>query len=58
LGALVFELAGVLIVGTASVVEPGAFPDETVWSHYGEGYLFIPLVLPLVGLYWLRRGRR
>ncbi|WP_093262738.1 hypothetical protein [Thermostaphylospora chromogena] len=58
LWALGFELAGVLVVGTASLLAPGAFPDETVWSDYGRGYVFIPLFLPLVGLYWLRRGRR
>jgi hypothetical protein len=52
-----FELAGVLIVGTASLVDPGAFPDQTVWSDLGMGYLFIPLVLPFVGLWWLRRSR-
>ncbi|MEO3800191.1 hypothetical protein [Nonomuraea sp. B1E8] len=57
LAALGIELAGVLIIGTASLVDPSAFPDETVWSAYGRGYLFIPLVLPLVGLYWLLRRR-
>ncbi|TDC99814.1 hypothetical protein E1292_30530 [Nonomuraea deserti] len=57
LAALGIELAGVLIIGTASLVDPTAFPDETVWSAYGRGYLFIPLVLPLVGLYWLLRRR-
>ncbi|TDD21733.1 hypothetical protein [Nonomuraea diastatica] len=57
LAALGIELAGVLIIGTASLVDPAAFPDETVWSAYGRGYLFIPLVLPLVGLYWLLRRR-
>ncbi|MGY1637044.1 hypothetical protein ACI78V_10365 [Geodermatophilus sp. SYSU D00742] len=50
------ELAGVLVVGTLSVLDPAAFPDETVWSAYGRGYLFIPLVLPVLGLLWLRRG--
>ncbi|MGW2153036.1 hypothetical protein [Nonomuraea sp. NPDC001699] len=57
LGALVIELAGVLVIGTASLVDPAAFPDATVWSSYGKGYLFIPLVLPFVGLYWLLRRR-
>ncbi|MFC4111953.1 hypothetical protein [Nonomuraea zeae] len=57
LAALGIELAGVLIIGTLSLVDPAAFPDETVWSAYGRGYLFIPLVLPLVGLYWLWRRR-
>ncbi|MGH3488569.1 MAG: hypothetical protein ACRDP8_11755 [Actinopolymorphaceae bacterium] len=49
------ELVGVLVIGTFSLLDPGAFPDETVWSTYGRGYLFIPLVLPIVGLLWLRR---
>ncbi|CAN5362418.1 membrane protein [soil metagenome] len=53
--AVVFELVGVLVIGTLSVAASEAFPDETVWSGYGQGYLFIPLVLPFVGLYWLRR---
>ncbi|MER6948853.1 hypothetical protein ABT294_33020 [Nonomuraea sp. NPDC000554] len=57
LAALGVELAGVLVVGTASVVDAAAFPHDTVWSVYGKGYLFIPLVLPLVGLYWLLRRR-
>ncbi|MEV5894170.1 hypothetical protein [Nonomuraea fuscirosea] len=55
--SLGIELGGVLLIGTASLVDPAAFPDETVWSAYGRGYLFIPLVLPLVGLYWLWRRR-
>lgn len=48
------ELAGVLVVGTASLVFPGAFPDATVWSDFGGGYGFVPLVLPVLGLLWLR----
>ncbi len=44
------ELAGVLIVGTASVARPSAFPDATVWSSYGAGYACIPLILPIMGL--------
>ncbi|MFE9838808.1 hypothetical protein ACFYP4_27260 [Streptomyces sp. NPDC005551] len=51
------ELAGVLIVGTWTLVEPSAFPDATVWSDYGMGYLFIPVLLPLTAMYWLRRAR-
>ncbi len=49
------ELAGVLITGVLSVVDDSLFPDQTVWSGFGEGYVFVPLVLPLVGLWWLRR---
>lgn len=47
------ELAGVLVVGTLSMLDPEAFPRATVWSGYGSGYVFIPLVLPVLGLYWL-----
>lgn len=50
------ELAGVLIVGTWTVVDGSAFPDATVWSDYGMGYVFIPVLLPLSALYWLRKG--
>ncbi|MEU6034805.1 hypothetical protein ABZ801_05300 [Actinomadura sp. NPDC047616] len=53
------ELVGVLAVGSLSLADKEAFPDETVWSVYGQGYGFIPLVLPVIGLYWLwRTGRR
>ncbi|MFI9024887.1 hypothetical protein [Streptomyces sp. NPDC053560] len=52
------ELLGVLGVGTWTLLEPSAFPDATVWSGYGYGYLFIPVFLPVTGLLWLRRGRR
>ncbi|MEU4379363.1 hypothetical protein GA0070610_0637 [Micromonospora echinofusca] len=51
------ELAGVLGVGTLSLVEPELFPDETVWSRFGSGYGYIPLVLPVLGLLWLWRTR-
>ena len=56
--AITVELVGVLVVGTLSLVDRAAFPDETVWSAYGRGYLFIPLVLPVVGLLYLRRAGR
>jgi hypothetical protein len=48
------ELVGVLAVGTASLVDPEAFPHATVWSGFGRGYGFVPLVLPVLGLLWLR----
>ncbi|MEU6525483.1 hypothetical protein ABZ892_22350 [Streptomyces sp. NPDC046924] len=51
------ELVGVLTVGTWTLVDPAAFPDATVWSDYGMGYLFIPVLLPLTAMYWLRRAR-
>ena len=52
------ELAGVLAVGTWSLVDPASFPDATVWSGYGSGYGFVPLVLPVFGLLWLRYWAR
>jgi hypothetical protein len=52
------ELAGVLAVGTWSVLDKASFPDATVWSTYGVGYGFVPLVLPVFGLLWLRRFAR
>ena len=52
------ELVGVLAVGTWSLADPASFPDATVWSGYGSGYGFVPLVLPVFGLLWLRHWRR
>ncbi|MBO3680973.1 hypothetical protein [Streptomyces sp. NEAU-YJ-81] len=52
------ELVGVLTVGTWTLADPSAFPDQTVWSDYGMGYLFIPIFLPVTGLLWLRKARR
>ncbi|WP_298743602.1 hypothetical protein [uncultured Microbacterium sp.] len=52
--AICFELAGVLVVGTLSLTHPELFAhDATVWSGYGYGYFWIPLVLPFVGIWWL-----
>jgi hypothetical protein len=52
------ELIGVLAVGTASLIFKAEFPDATVWSGYGEGYGFVPLILPILGLWWLRHAGR
>ena len=55
--AVGFELLGVLVVGTLTVLVARDFPDDTVWSVYGRGYGFVPLVLPFVGLWWLWHTR-
>lgn len=55
--AVLVELVGVLTVGTLSVLDPAAFPRATVWSIYGIGYGFVPLVLPALGLLWLYKTR-
>ncbi|MDT0214735.1 hypothetical protein Q9R29_12650 [Rothia sp. ARF10] len=55
--ACTIELVGVLVVGALSYAVPSAFPDKTVWSHFGSGYGFVPLVLPVLGIWWLTRVR-
>lgn len=55
---VLIELVGVLTVGLTSALEPQDFHDATVWSDFGSGYGFVPLVLPFVGLWWLRRQGR
>jgi hypothetical protein len=57
-----FELLGVIVIGTLSILVPSIFVqgsgvDGTVWSYYGFGYLFIPVVLPVLGMLWLRSRR-
>lgn len=55
--AVGIELLGVLSVGALSYAATDLFPDKTVWSHFGQGYAFLPLVLPFAGLAWLRHTR-
>lgn len=56
--AVGIEMAGILLVGSTSLLVPEEFPDQTVWSDFGIGYGFVPLVLPFVGLWWLWRTHR
>ena len=56
--AITFELVGVLAVGTLSLVAPELFAHSSVWSVFGRDYLFIPLILPILGLVWLSRDAR
>ncbi len=53
--SVAIELAGVLLVGLTSVLLPQDYQDTTVWSEFGRGYGFVPLVLPVAGLWWLLR---
>jgi hypothetical protein len=55
--AAAVELAGVLAVGALTLADPGAFPDETVWSRFGQGYGYLPLLLPVAALAWLAAGQ-
>ena len=54
---IIFEFVGVLAVGILSLVDAELFPADTVWSGFGRGYLFITLVLPVLGMLWLYRTR-
>jgi hypothetical protein len=56
--ACAVELTGVLVVGALSLADQEAFPDETVWSGFGQGYGYVPLVLPVLGLLYLRAQGR
>lgn len=51
--AILLELVGVLTVGLLSVFDRAAFPRAAVWSDFGSGYGFVPLILPILGLWWL-----
>jgi hypothetical protein len=54
---IVFELVGVLAVGTLSLLDPALFHHPSVWSAFGIGYGFVPLALPVLGMLWLYRRR-
>ncbi len=56
--SVVFELVGVLAVGTLSFVAPELFDHASVWSGFGSGYGYLPLVLPVLGLIWIRKAKR
>jgi hypothetical protein len=58
LASVVFELAGVATVGTLSFIAPELFAHPSVWSGFGSGYGYIPLVLPILGLLWIRKTKR
>jgi hypothetical protein len=55
--ALIIEFAGVLLIGALSLTAPVLFNHPTVWSQFGAGYGFVPLVLPGIGMLWLFRVR-
>ncbi|MFM6977568.1 MAG: hypothetical protein ACKOWR_02475 [Micrococcales bacterium] len=55
---IAFELIGVLVVGTISIFDVSVFPHSTVWSWYGVSYGWFPLIMPIVGLIWLRKQKQ
>ena len=58
LASLIFELLGVLTVGTLSLFAPELFAHASVWSGFGSGYGYLPLALPVLGLLWLRTSNK
>lgn len=56
--AIAVEATGVIVVGLLSLLDGSLFPDATVWSDFGQGYGYVPLVLPWVGLWWVHRVSR
>jgi hypothetical protein len=56
--SVVFELVGVLAVGTLSFAAPELFNHASVWSGFGAGYGYLPLALPILGLIWIRKTNR
>ena len=56
-GTITFELLGVLVIGVLSIADPALFPHDTVWSVFGRGYVFVPLILPVLGMVWLAKHR-
>lgn len=54
----VVELLGVLVVGTLGFAAPELWPDATVWTAFGIGYGWVPLILPMLALTLLIKARR
>ncbi|MEO0061440.1 MAG: hypothetical protein RL343_1058, partial [Actinomycetota bacterium] len=55
---IAFELVGVITVGILSLTQPELFAHPSVWSKFGQGYGYIPFVLPILGLLWLRKQHK
>lgn len=58
LAAAAVELAGVLTVGTWEQLSAQQWADATVWSGYGAGYGWTPVLLPVIALVALLRHPR
>lgn len=55
LASVIFELIGVLTIGFISLLVPELFVHPSIWSGFGSGYGYLPLVLPVLGLLWIRK---
>lgn len=51
--AVIAEFVGVVVVSVLSYASPELFPKASVWSHFGQGYGYVPFVLPIIGFWWL-----
>ena len=51
--AVIVEFVGVVAVSILSYISPELFPKASVWSHFGQGYGYVPFVLPVIGFWWL-----
>ena len=51
------EMVGVVTSGIASIIDADVFPHDTVWSRFGAGYGYVPVILPVLGLMWLWQTR-
>ena len=51
------EMVGVVTIGIASIIDAEVFPHDTVWSRFGAGYGYVPVILPVLGLMWLWQTR-
>lgn len=49
---MVVELIGVLSVGMLTYLIPTLFHANSVWSYFGLGYGYVPVLLPILGLWW------
>lgn len=58
IATICFELIGVVGVGLLSYIHPDLFAHPSVWSKFGQGYGFVPLVLPVLGLIWLGKKNK
>lgn len=54
---IAIELVGVIAIGVLSYTLPELFAHPSVWSKFGQGYGYIPLVLPVLGLIWLGKNK-
>lgn len=58
IASVIFELVGVLAVGVLSFTAPELFAHPSVWSGFGSGYGYVPLLLPILGLLWIRKTHK